>query len=168
MFNLPVRSGVWKAAGAGALGTLLLVTLAYRLPATMVVEMGNAPLSALLTNDFHDVEESYRWTRGTSRMRFLDPGASPTARVEILLAGFRPHSKPLPLLVIESGNETLRRRPERRTELFELETRTEGVWSSTLEVSLRSNTFSPGAEDNRSLGVRVHEARLVLPNGSGP
>ena len=168
MFNLSGRSGVWKAAGVSALGTILLVTLAYRLPTTMVVDMGNAPLGALLTDNFHDAEEGYRWTRGTSRMRFLDPGASPTARVEIALAGFRPRGTRPPLLVIESGGETLRRSPGRRAELYKLETRTEGVWSSTLDVSLRSDTFSPGAGDDRSLGVRVHEARLVLPNGSRP
>ena len=168
MFNLSGRSGVWKAAGVSALGTILLVTLAYRLPTTMVVDMGNAPLGALLTDNFHDAEKGYRWTRGTSRMRFLDPGASPTARVEIFLAGFRPRGTPPPLLVIESGGETLRGSPGRRAELYELETRTEGVWSSTLEVSLRSDTFSPGAGDDRSLGIRVHEARLVLPNGSRP
>ena len=131
----------------------------------MVVDMGNAPLGALLTDNFHDAEEGYRWTRGTSRMRFLDSGASPTARVEIALAGFRPRGTRPPLLVIESGGETLRRSPGRRAELYKLETRTEGVWSSTLDVSLRSDTFSPGAGDDRSLGVRVHEARLVLPNG---
>ena len=159
---------MWKAAGVSALGTILLVTLAYRLPTTMVVDMGNAPLGALLTDNFHDAEEGYRWTRGTSRMRFLDPGASPTARVEIALAGFRPRGTRPPLLVIESGGETLRRSPGRRAELYKLETRTEGVWSSTLDVSLRSDTFSPGAGDDRSLGVRVHEARLVLPNGSRP
>ncbi len=168
MFNLSGRSGVWKAAGVSALGTILLVTLAYRLPTTMVVDMGNAPLGALLTDNFHDAEEGYRWTRGTSRMRFLDPGASPTARVEIALAGFRPRGTRPPLLVIESGGETLRRSPGRRAELYKLETRTEGVWSSTLDVSLRSDTFSPGVGDDRSLGVRVHEARLVLPNGSRP
>ncbi len=159
---------MWKAAGVSALGSILLVTLAYRLPTTIVVDMRNAPLGALLTDNFHDAEEGYRWTRGTSRMRFLDPGASPTARVEIVLAGFRPRGTPPPLLVIESGGETLRRSPGRRAELYELETRTEGVWSSTLEVSLRSDAFSPGAGDDRSLGVRVHEARLVLPNGSRP
>jgi hypothetical protein len=168
VLNLSGRSGVWKAAGASALGTILLVTLAYRLPTTMVVDMGDAPLGALLTDNFHDAEEGYRWTRSTSRMRFLDPGASPTARVEIFLAGFRPRGTPPPILVIESGGETLRRSPGKRAELYELETRTEGVWSSTLEVFLRSDTFSPGAGDDRSLGIRVHEARLVLPNGSRP
>ena len=168
MFNLSVCSGVWKAAGVSALGTILLVTLAYRLPTTLVVDMGDAVVGALLTDNFHDAEEGYRWTRGTSRMRFLDPGASPTARVEIALAGFRPRGTRPPLLVIESGGETLRRSPGRRAELYKLETRTEGVWSSTLDVSLRSDTFSPGAGDDRSLGVRVHEARLVLPNGSRP
>ena len=74
MFNLSVCSGVWKAAGASALGTILLLTLAYRLPTTLVVDMGDAVVGALLTDNFHDAEEGYRWTRGTSRMRFLDPG----------------------------------------------------------------------------------------------
>ena len=97
MFNLSVCSGVWKAAGASALGTILLLTLAYRLPTTLVVDMGDAVIGAPLTDNFHDAEEGYRWTRGTSRMRFLDPGASPTARVEIVLAGFRPRGTPRPM-----------------------------------------------------------------------
>ena len=83
MFNLSVCSGVWKAAGASALGTILLLTLAYRLPTTSVVDMGDAVVGALLTDNFHDAEEGYRWTRGTSHMRFLDPGASPRMCPEV-------------------------------------------------------------------------------------
>jgi hypothetical protein len=168
VLNLSGRSGVWKAAGISALTTIVLVTLAYRLPTRMTVEMGNAPLSALLTDNFHDAEEGYRWTRGLSRIRFLDPGIATTARVDILLAGFRPRGSSPPLLVIESGGETLRATAERRAQHYELETRTEGIWRSTVEIAIRSDTFSPGGGDDRTLGVRVHEVQLELPKGAWP
>ena len=53
-------------------------------------------------------------------------------------------------------------------ELYALPTGTAGVWSSSFEVTLQTETFTPGGGDDRALGVRLHRARLELGAGSVP
>ncbi len=58
--------------------------------------------------------------------------------------------------------------PSRRIQPYAFDTETRGLWSSTLSLHLRSNTFSPGGGDDRALGVRLHQARLVLHGPTTP
>ena len=65
--------------------------------------------------------------------------------------------------MIEASGQRLQARPG-RDDTLTLETKTQGWWSSDLEVRFRSETFIPGEYDRRSLGIRVHEVRVV-PQG---
>ena len=130
--------------------------------------MGRGFTSSFAVENFHDAELGYRWSRARSRIVFHDPGASGRARLELTLAGFRPRGQEPPLVFIEAGGERLRLTPSRRIDDYTLEVSTGGVWSSDLAVEIRSETFSPGAGDERALGVRVHRARLFVDGAAVP
>ncbi len=130
--------------------------------------MGRGFTSSFAVENFHDAELGYRWSRARSRLVFHDPGASGRARLELTLAGFRPRGQEPPLVLIDAAGERLRLTPSRRIDDYTLEVTTSGVWSSDLTVDIRSETFSPGAGDERALGVRVHRARLFLDGGAVP
>ncbi|GMR24002.1 MAG: hypothetical protein BMS9Abin37_2488 [Acidobacteriota bacterium] len=156
--------GSWKAGGIAVLLTLVSVTLAYQLPAVLELDLGRNFPSALAIENFHDTEQGYRWTRAESRIVFRDPGGFRDALVELELSGFRPPSpepREPPLVVIEAAGESVQLRPGRRRAWHSLETRTSGWWSSDVVVLVRSQTFSPGAGDDRALGVRIHRVRLT-------
>ena len=157
-----------KVGAAAAFLTALGVALAYQLPATLDLQMGSGLTSSFSVENFHDAELGYRWSRGRSRLVFHDPGTSGRARLELTLAGFRPRGQEPPLVLIEAGGERLRLTPSRRIDDYTLEVTTSGVWSSDLTVEIRSETFSPGAFDERALGVRVHRARLILDGAAIP
>jgi hypothetical protein len=154
-----------RAACASAASAAALVALGYAVPATLDVDLGSELTGSLASRGFHDRETGYRWTRARSEIVFPDPGAGPV-RLELTLAGFRPRGAEPPNVIVEAGGETLRFQADRRARIYTLDASAEGLWSSTLSVLLRSETFSPGAGDERSLGVRVHRARLILDRPS--
>ncbi len=159
--------GSWKAGGTAVFSTLVSVALAYQLPAVVELDLGRSFPSALAIENFHDTEQGYRWTRAESRIVFRDPGGFRDAVVELELSGFRPpapeRAQP-PIVIVEVAGESVRVRPPRRgIEWYSLDARTSGWWSSDVDVRLRAETFSPGAGDDRALGVRVHRVRLTLP-----
>lgn len=156
----------WKAGGGAVLLTVVSVALAYQLPAVLELDLGRSFPTALVIDDFHDAERGYRWTRARSRITFPDPGATRGARIDLELSGFRPPGLEPPLAVVEAAGARVPLPLSRRIGWHSLETRTEGWWSSDLEVEIRSETFTPGAGDDRALGVRVHRARLTLPGGA--
>ncbi len=156
--------GSWKAGGTAVFLTLVSVALAYQLPAVLEIDLGRNFPSALAIENFHDAEHGYRWTRAESRLVFRDPGGFRDALVELELSGFRPPSpepREPPIVVIEAAGESVRLRAGRRRAWHSLEARTSGWWSSDVVVLVRSQTFSPGAGDDRALGVRVHRVRLT-------
>ena len=148
-----------------ALASLVAVSLGYLIRPTMVISPGSGLLGALTVRNFHDGEGAFRWTRARSSLIFPDPGPGLPARVEARISGFRPPGQESPLLVIQAEGDSLQARPGRRPETLSFGTETRGWWRSDLEIVFRSETFTPGEEDRRSLGVRVHEIRLV-PTGS--
>jgi hypothetical protein len=150
-----------RAACASAASAAALVALGYAVPTALDIDLGSGLKGALASRGFHDRENGYRWSRARSEIVFPDPGAGPV-RLEITLAGFRPRGAEPPAVVVEAGGESLRLRAERRARVHSLDASTRGIWSSTLSVLLRAETFSPGGGDERSLGVRVHRARLIL------
>ncbi len=158
----------WKGTGASAVLTMLLVALAYRFPAAVEVDFGRGLDGALGSSGFYDREGSYRWSRAWSEIVFPDPGARDPARLELELSGFRPPGTEPPRVAIDAGGRTRTLTPSRRIETYSLETKTEGLWSSSSRVQIRADTFVPGAGDERALGVRVHRARLVLPGPATP
>lgn len=165
-----IAAGGWSAAAAAAV-TIALVALAYQVPLSLDIDLGSGWPGALVARGFHDAEGSYRWSKAASAIVFPDPGANRSVRVELVLSGFRPRGTDPPLLVVESDDEArpaLRMTPSRRIETVSFETETRGLWSSTLAVRLRSDTFCPGGLDDRMLGVRLHRARLVLHGPTGP
>ncbi len=145
--------------------SLLAVSAGYLVRLPIEIRMGAGVTAALTTRDFHDGEGDFRWTRERSSLIFPDPGPGLEVRVEALVSGFRPRGSTPPLVVIEAGEESLRARPGRGETIILKTTTPRGWWSSDLEVLFRSETFSPGEMDQRSLGVRVHRVRLV-PEGS--
>ncbi len=160
--------GSWKAGGIAVALTLVSVVLAYQVPVVLELDLGHSFPSSFAVDNFHDAEQGYRWTRAHSSILFRDPGASPRARIELELSGFRPAGLAPPLVVVEASGESTRLAPTRRVAWYSLETNTRGRWSSDLELHLRSETFSPGAGDDRALGVRVQRVRLTLPGRAFP
>lgn len=158
----------WKAGGIAVLVTFVSVTLAYQFPAVLELDLGKSFPSGLLVDDFHDPEPGYRWTRARSSLRFPDLGATRGTRVELQLSGFRPPGLAPPLVVVETSGSRVPLELSRRVAWYSFDTRTEGWWSSDLEIGLRSETFTPGAGDERALGVRVHRVRVTLPGGAVP
>ena len=159
--------GSWKAGGTAVFSTLVSVALAYQLPAVLELDLGRRFPSALAIENFHDTEQGYRWSRAQSHIVFRDPGGFRDAVLELELSGFRPPAperRQSPIVVVEAAGESVRVRPPRRgIEWYSLDARTSGWWSSDVDVRLRAETFSPGAGDDRALGVRVHRVRLTLP-----
>ena len=147
------------------LASLAAVSLGYLIRPTMVISPSSGLFGALTVRNFHDAEGAFRWTRARSSLIFPDPGPGLQARVESRISGFRPPGQEPPLLVIQAEGESLQARPGRRPETLSFGTETRGWWRSDLEIVFRSETFTPGGGDQRSLGVRVHEVRLV-PTGS--
>ena len=161
-------NGRWKGAGVSAVLTMALVALAYRFPATIEIDFGRGVDGALGSSGFYDTEGSYRWSRARSEIVFPDPGARNPLRLELVLSGFRPPGSEPPLVAIEAGGRSLTLAPSRRIETYSLETATEGLWSSSSKVQIRTDTFVPGGGDERTLGVRVHRARLILDGPARP
>jgi hypothetical protein len=158
----------WKGAGASAVLAVALVALAYSLPASVGIDFGRRIEGALGSSGFYDLEGSYRWSRARSEIVFPDPGARAPVRLELVLSGFRPPGSEPPRVVIVANGRTSTITPSRRIETYALEGSTSGLWSSTSRVQIRSDTFVPGAGDERALGVRVHGARLVLEGPAVP
>ena len=158
----------WKGAGVSAVLTMALVALAYRFAATIEIDLGRGVEGALGSTGFYDTEGSYRWSRAQSEIVFPDPGARFPVRLELVLSGFRPPGSEPPRVAIEAGGRSVTLAPSRRIETYSLETATEGIWSSSSRVRIRSDTFVPGGGDERALGVRVHRARLILAGPALP
>lgn len=143
----------------------LAVSLGYQVSRPLVIPVGNAFWSAPFVEGFHDAEGHYRWSRARSCVTFPDLGPGRRGLVELDIAGFRPRGQKSPMVVLEAQGTTRQFEAERRIETLQILTEAEGWWSSDIEVCLRSELFTPGPTDERSLGVRVHEARWV-PRGS--
>src|SRR3990170_3915417 len=158
----------WKGAGASAVLTMALVALAYWFPTAIEIDLGRGVDGVLGSSGFYDTEGSYRWSRARGEIVFPDPGARNPVRLELVLSGFRPPGSEPPRVAIEAGGRSLTLTPSRRIETYSLETATEGVWSSSSRVKIRSDTFVPGGGDERALGVRVHRARLILDGPAFP
>src|SRR3972149_3346134 len=152
----------WKGAGASAVLTMAMVALAYWFPTAIEIDLGRGVEGVLGSSGFYDTEGSYRWSRARGEIVFPDPGARNPVRLEPVLSGFRPPGAEPPRVAIEAGGRSLTLPPSRRIETYSLETSTEGIWSSSSRVQIRSDTFVPGGGDESALGVRVHRARLIL------
>ncbi len=152
----PLARGLALAAAAA-------VILAYQVQMPVVLPAAGA-LSALGFDGFYPGEGSYRWSRGRGRIVFRDPGPGIRARLEVDLAGWRPRGQEPPRVVLEAGDARVETRPSRQGQTVTLPIVTGGWWRSDLTVSLESETFHPGAQDPRPLGVRVQSARFV-PDG---
>lgn len=157
------RSSWLGEAGLLLLISLLLVSAGYLVRLPIEIPLGRGVLGALTTENFHEAEGEYRWTRGRSSVVIPDPGPGLTVRIDSLVSGVRRRGQSPPLVVMEAGGETLQIRPT-RGDTLSLVTATRGWWSSDLEVLFRSETFMPSEADQRALGVRVHQVRLV-PEG---
>lgn len=157
------RAVVWIAALA-----TVAVVVGYQFPRTERIELGASLLGALTAEQFHDAEGTYRWSRARSAVIFPDPGVGRNVRVEADVSAFRPRGERFPLFVMEAAGKSVRERLERgaHTLSLELAPRIQGrLWSSDLEIAFRSETFVPGGADQRALGVRVHEVRLIPLGG---
>jgi hypothetical protein len=159
-----------KPAGPGpsaarrlALAAAAAVALAYQVqrPVTMP---STGLLSAASLDGFYPGEGNFRWSRGRGRIVFRDPGPGVAARVEVDLAGWRPRGQEPPRVVVEAEGARVEAQPARLGQTVTLPIVTRGWWRSDVEVRLQSETFRPGPQDPRPLGVRVHAARLV-PDG---
>ena len=151
----PARALALAAAGA--------VVLAYQLQRPVAMPAAGA-LSALSFEGFYPGEGTYRWSRGRGRIVFRDPGPGVRARVEADLAGWRPRGQEPPRVVLEAAGVRGEAQPSRQGQTITLPVVTSGVWRSDLALTLEAETFRPGAQDPRPLGVRVQAVRFV-PEG---
>lgn len=146
-----------------ALAAAAAVTLAYQVQIPVEVPAAS-PLSTLAFDGFYPGEGGYRWSRGRGRIVFPDPGPGVGARVEVHLAGWRPRGHEPPRVVLEVAGVRAEARPSRQGQTVTLPVVTAGAWRSDLTLLLESETFRPGPQDPRPLGVRVQSARFV-PDG---
>ena len=150
-------------ARALALAAAVGVGLAYQIQ--LPVEMpASGALSVLSFEGFYAGEGSHRWSRGRGRIVFRDPGPGVRARVEADIAGWRPRGQEPPRVVLEAAGLRAAPPPSRQGQTVTLSVVTGGWWRSDLELSMQSETFRPGPQDPRPLGVRVQTVRFV-PEG---
>ena len=150
-------------ARALALAAAAAVILAYQVQVTVTIPATGA-LSALSFEGFYPGEGGHRWSRGRGRIVVPDPGPDVRGRVDVDLAGWRPRGQDPPRVVLEAAGRRVEARPSRQGQTITLPLVTRGVWRSDLDVSLESETFRPGPQDPRPLGVRVQSVRFV-PEG---
>ena len=146
-----------------ALAAAVGVGLAYQVQLPVEIPARGA-LSILSFEGFYPGEGSYRWSRGRGRIVFRDPGPGVRARLEADIAGWRPRGQEPPRVVLEAAGARIEARPPRQGQTVVVPVVTGGWWRSDLELSVQSETFHPGAQDPRPLGVRVQSVR-VLPEG---
>ena len=150
-------------ARALAIAAAAAVALAYQVQLPVAIPATGA-LSLLGFEGFYPAEGSYRWSRGRGRVVFRDPGPGVRAHVEADLAGWRPRGHAPPRVLLEAGGVRMEARPSRQGETLTLPAVTRGWWRSDLELTLEAETFRPGGQDPRPLGVRVQSVRFV-PEG---
>ena len=150
-------------ARALALAAAAGVGLAYQVQRPTEIPAGG-PLSMASFEGFYPGEGSYRWSRGRGRIVFRDPGPGVRARLEADIAGWRPRGQEPPRVVLEAAGARIEARPSRQGQTVVVPVVTGGWWRSDLELSVQSETFRPGLQDPRPLGVRVQSVRL-LPEG---
>jgi len=138
---------------------LLGLAAAYQVPSTMTARASDL-LSAVTYRGFGDAESGFRWSGAQGQIVFPDPGPGWPVRVEVVLSGWRPRGQPAPLVTLTAGGHSVAVRASPGTETVSLDTVTSGAWRSDLVVTVASETFRPGPNDPRTLGVRVTEARL--------
>jgi len=153
----PPPARVLALAAAVGVGLAYQVQLPAEIPA-------RGALSILSFEGFYPGEGSYRWSRGRGRIVFRDPGPGVRARLEADIAGWRPRGQEPPRVVLEAAGARIEARPPRQGQTVVVPVVTGGWWRSDLELSVQSETFRPGAQDPRPLGVRVQSVR-VLPEG---
>jgi hypothetical protein len=139
------------------------VGLAYQVQRPVEMPARGA-LSILSFAGFYPGEGGYRWSRGRGRIVLRDPGPGVRARLEADIAGWRPRGQEPPRVILEAAGARIEARPSRQGQTVVLPVVTGGWWRSDLELSVQSETFRPGAQDPRPLGVRVQSVRLV-PEG---
>jgi len=147
------------APGRIVLVALLGVAAAYQAPSTMTLRAADL-LSAATFRGFGDAESGFRWSGGRGEIVFPDPGPGWPVRVEVLVSAWRPRGQPPPQVTFSAGGHRVTVQPPPGTEAISFDTITSGAWRSDLTVAVDSETFRPGPNDPRVLGVRVIEARL--------
>ncbi|MEO8499738.1 MAG: hypothetical protein ABI565_02400, partial [Vicinamibacteria bacterium] len=140
---------------------LVLAAAAFQGSGRMTLSAATPILSSATFHDFYPLEDGLRWSGARSTIVFPETGPGIPVRVEIVLSGWRPAGVAAPRVTVTAGGKSVTGTPGAGAEVMSLETRTGGFWRSDLEVEIRSDTFSPGQGDSRTLGVRVEEARLV-------
>jgi hypothetical protein len=146
--------------------SVLVVSAAYQVPVPSEIRLGSFLSSAPFLDGFHDAEDGYRWTRTRSCLTFPDPGPSGRGKIELELSGFRPRGQEPPVAILEVSRETHRIATPRRFETMTLPVLVRGPVTTDVELCVRSETFTPGPMDQRSLGIRIGRVRF-LPEGGG-
>ncbi len=144
---------------------MLAAAIAYQLPRRHSIPAGPSAVADALLEGFFPAEGQFRWSRAHGRIRFPDPSPGSPVRLEIDLAGWRPRGGEPPQVSVRAGAASQNVRPDRRGESVTLDVTPEGLWSSDLLVELDSETFSPGPQDPRALGVQFRGVRLVPAAG---
>lgn len=154
----------WRPLLTAAWLTALAVALSYQVRRPVDLAVGTGGMAEYLLRDVYGGEGGFRWTQASSAIVFPEPGPGADVRVEVDVAGWRPRGTAPPRVRLTAGGVSVTALPGPRPETLAFNTRTSGVWRSDLVVGLASDTFTPGPDDPRALGVRLSAARL-LPLG---
>jgi len=144
-----------------ALVALVLIGAAFQFSGSMTLTAADPLVSSATFRDFFPAESGLRWSTDRSVLVFPDPGPGIPVRVELLLSAWRPSGQAGPRVVLSAGGRSTTIHPGPGAERVTIEATTSGWWRSDLEVEIRSDVFEPGQGDERRLGIRVEEARLV-------
>ena len=144
-----------------ALAGIAAVALGYQLDRPLAVRLGSGLKGTQATRGFYGAEEDFRWTGEVGTVVVPEPGPGRRVRVEVDLQAWRPRGERAPQAFVEAAGARALARPTTEPQTVSLETTTSGSWSSDLDVRVRSEVFTPGDGDERPLGVRVREVRLV-------
>ena len=144
-----------------AFAATIAVALGYQLDRPLRIRLGTGFLDARVARGLYGAEEDFRWTGEQGAIVVPEPGPRRRARVEVDLQAWRPRGEKAPQVWVEAGGARVLARPITEPQTVSLETTTSGLWSSDLDVRVRSEVFTPGGGDDRPLGVRVRELRLL-------
>ena len=144
-----------------AFAGIAAVALGYQLDRPLAMRLGSGFLDAQAARGFYGAEEDFRWTGEVGTVVVPEPGPGRRVRVEVDLQAWRPRGERAPQAFVEAAGARALVRPTTEPQTVSLETTTSGLWSSDLDVRVRSEVFTPGGGDERSLGVRVRELRLA-------
>jgi hypothetical protein len=143
----------------------LAVALAYQRAPVLTIGASDL-LSGWTYRGFYGAEGETRWSGAEAGILLPDPGPG-GVRIELSASGWRPRRVSPPLLRVELRGAGVDARLPHEVQTLSFHGALGGLWDSSAVVHLRSETFEPGPQDPRELGVTV-SGLTIAPLSSFP